>query len=415
VIARVVEWVALHGGPPHGYEWDPTTGRRLGLLPAHAVPWERAQPHGPGTRVVAKLFGSFTNALLAAGHAARPTPALALQERVVAARALTADGQSRAAIAELLGVRADTVRDYLTATSCEGCGRFVVTRKPRCSQCALAAGRRALPSRDQVIARIRDWHQETGAPPTEPAWRRRRFNRWGDKWEREWPAWPSTQDVYRHFPTWAAAVSAAELRPFRRSWTRQQAADALRDLAANGETPTLEQIHAAARDDQCPWPSTLADLFGNNAAAMRAAGLTPRASALTSREEVLDALAAALVEYGRRPKQREWTADRRHPAIPTIRKYLGSYVEGFEQAAKRAGIELVDPMSDTGMLRTLATQLAARGGRITKADWDRDHLKPAGKTYALRFGSFANAVALATNPSATSRTAPGARRLPSDQ
>jgi len=388
--------MARYGRLPHGYEWDPTTGRRLGLLPAHEVIWERDHPYWPGTRVVSNLFGSFTNALVVAGCDVRPTPAVALQERVRVARALTADGQSSAAIAELLGVRRETVRDYLHATMCEDCGRFVVTRKARCSQCALAVVRREPPTREEVITRIRDWHRQVGAPPSEPAWRRRRFNRWGDKWEREWPAWPCTQDVYRHFDTWAGAVRAAGLRPARRSWTKQQAIAALRTLAAEvSDTPTLDQIRDAARDGRCPWPATLRDLFGSNAAAIGAAGLQPRTAALTSRAEALDALATALSEYGRRPTQREWTTDRRHPTIPTIRKYLGGFVEGFEQAAEHAGINLVDPMSDEGLLRALAQELARRGGNITRADWERSGLSPAGKTFTARFGSFARAVALA--------------------
>src|SRR3954470_13094232 len=100
------------------------------------------------------------------------------------------------------------------------------------------------PSKTTIVRELRRWNRETGEPPRSTDW-----SEPGGKWEREYPAWPSTGDVLARFDSWPAALEAAGLRPHRRSWTREQIVVALQTWAGrHGRAPYDTEWHAAARD-----------------------------------------------------------------------------------------------------------------------------------------------------------------------
>ncbi len=74
----------------------------------------------------------------------------------------------------------------------------------------------------RIVAAMRAWAEETGAPPRSWEWypgSARSAGLMGDaesKWEREHPRWPGNTTVYRYFDSWASALLAAGLRPFAR-------------------------------------------------------------------------------------------------------------------------------------------------------------------------------------------------------
>jgi Homing endonuclease associated repeat len=75
---------------------------------------------------------------------------------------------------------------------------------------------------------------ETGAPPRVTDWT-------GDneKWDREYPRWPSRLAVTERFGGWPAALEAAGFAPYVRRWSDQEIVAALRALAGElGRAPT---------------------------------------------------------------------------------------------------------------------------------------------------------------------------------
>ena len=71
-------------------------------------------------------FGSWCNGLRAANLPARiPDHELPRRERVELAARLHAAGERVSVIADMLGVHPSTVRAYLTAETCDGCGALL--------------------------------------------------------------------------------------------------------------------------------------------------------------------------------------------------------------------------------------------------------------------------------------------------
>jgi hypothetical protein len=75
---------------------------------------------------------------------------------------------------------------------------------------------------ERIVAAMREWASETGAPPRSWEWcpgAARSAGLMSDadsKWEREHPRWPGNTTVYRYFSSWPAALEAAGLPPFVR-------------------------------------------------------------------------------------------------------------------------------------------------------------------------------------------------------
>jgi hypothetical protein len=226
IIAALHDWTRDTGEPPRSYEWSPGTARSLGRYNERAARWEREWPRWPGADTLRYHFGRFTQALEAAGFPVRPLVfELSLSGRVEAARRLAAAGEPMVAIADHLDVHPTTVRNYLRARSCRDCGTAVVSDAERCLRCALKRRRERAWTREEIVAALRAWTADTGAPPTASEW---------DYGERAAPEW--LRD-----PGALALRSAGPL--------------ALRKLGggpAGGRLPgALAPVHPR-RDDRCP-------------------------------------------------------------------------------------------------------------------------------------------------------------------
>jgi hypothetical protein len=87
ILAKIGEWVALHGEPPSMRDWEPSRARRAG----QAWRAERFEGGGwPSARMVVAQFGAFTTAIREAGFEPRRRPSrlkpkLAGREQIVAA------------------------------------------------------------------------------------------------------------------------------------------------------------------------------------------------------------------------------------------------------------------------------------------------------------------------------------------
>ena len=73
IVTALHTWAAEHGRPPRSYEWAPASGRAGGLVGPEPVRYELEHPRWPSTVMVAEHFGSWSDALRAAGLPARIT------------------------------------------------------------------------------------------------------------------------------------------------------------------------------------------------------------------------------------------------------------------------------------------------------------------------------------------------------
>lgn len=270
VLARLVEWAAEHGGPPRAYDWNPPMARAMGLPTAGCDRWEREHPRWPGHATVVRYFGTWAQALHAAGLALPPPERdLSLSERVQAARRLRVDGLTKREIADVLGVSVRTVGNYLAAQPCLRCAQPVVkSGSGLCRGCVIAARPPAPWTQSAVLAALRRWEQQTGAQPTPSDWGDRRAAR--DRWHREQPAWPSYGQVVRLFGGWRAMLEAGGRAPLTRAWSGEEIVHALRRHArAHGRLPTARQWTRRGPDH--PPASTVVLRFGSWSAALHAA------------------------------------------------------------------------------------------------------------------------------------------------
>ncbi len=143
-----------------------------------------------------------------------------MAERVLAARGLAARGYGADHIATRLEVSPATVRNYLRARDCPGCGEPMPTPSAdRCRECTRhePTVTRAW-TRAEVAEAIRAWTAEHGAPPRYRDWTPGR----GAAWAAESPRWPSAAVVaslYRgRADPWNAALRAAGAAPHGRRW-----------------------------------------------------------------------------------------------------------------------------------------------------------------------------------------------------
>lgn len=342
IVAALLDWTQEWRRPPRQSDFQPQLARALGLADEAETVWERRHPRYPSVGAVAWHFGSWREALAAAGLPHRPEPELPLNDRVRVARSMLAGGMTRLEVADVLRVSVGSVRNYALAQPCPACATsFVVSpRGVVCGPCERdqrAARRPPDRSRESVLEAIRAWEAETGSVPLEGDWRVRTRGAGAGrdgKWEAEYPRWPTGRDVRRYWPTWADAVREGGLRPSLVQWTREECDIALRALVAElGRTPTKREIDAAAVERRVPSTPTITKRYGSVRAAWRTLGLMPRRPVEYTDQELLDLLAAALAVFGRRPTEMEWRAERRSPDASTIRARFGSFRGGFERAA----------------------------------------------------------------------------------
>ena len=149
ILAALRRWTAEVGRPPTCLDLDPSRARRLGDT-ARVARFEAGS--WPTTRMVCSRFGTFNDALRAAGLPARPTP-----------------------------------------------GRKANLRSPH-----------------EILAAIRAWTLRHGDPPVQTDWDPFRARRTGQAWrvdrytEGDWPSLPT---VRKHFGGLPAAIHAAGLEP----------------------------------------------------------------------------------------------------------------------------------------------------------------------------------------------------------
>jgi Homing endonuclease associated repeat len=96
----------------------------------------------------------------------------------------------------------------------------------------------------RIVAALRKWTCEVGAPPRSYEWCPASARPAGligpedSKWEREHPRWPGNTTVYRYFDSWAAALEAAGIKPLwpaRAEGTLAERVESARRMHAAGE------------------------------------------------------------------------------------------------------------------------------------------------------------------------------------
>lgn len=397
VLAALGAWEAAMGFAPRAYEWNPCTARHAGLLGPEASRWEREWPRWPSHGTVARYFGSFGEGLLAAGFAGRRRPALSLHDRVGAARRLSADGLSAPEIADLLELHPRTVREYLRSGDCRACGAALATSvSMRCPDCARGETNAPSRTREQVSAAMREWAAEAGRPPTKADWRAGPRNRPPNRWEREWPRWPSAGQALVHFESWEELLRAVGLKPHRRfRWSGQEIVAALRRFAEReGRPPTEGDWETNGADH--PGRVTVRNHFGSWRAGLVAAGL-PCEREQWDREAILEAIRCFADCHGRPPSSQEWRlkGPERNPTSSVVRRHFGS----FTAALAAAGFERHRrAFADEEALHALRAYFQENARIPTVREWQELGRSPSAGGLIKRFGGWNAALEAAGVP-----------------
>jgi hypothetical protein len=270
---------------------------------------------------------------------------------------------------------------------------------------------------ERILAALRDWFVTFGETPLSYEWSPRSAELLGlpmagaRRWMREYPRWPSTATVCRHFGLWAEAVRAANLPPARVVAPGRGLAErveAARRLSAAGhgaaEIAALLDISArtvrayltAGSCRDCGGPAVTTDRC-------------PRCAARRSsqphwtREQVIRAVRAWVREERRAPTTGDWTptgdATRkwgreypRWPSYVTVSTLFGSWRKGLEAAGVRSRRKRWDPDAITAALRKFA---AVNGRAPTSADLQRYEELPSPGTVRAHHGSLQAALGAA--------------------
>lgn len=393
MIEALRDWTDELGEPPRSYEWSPGTARTAGLETARVRRWEREHPRWPSATTVNNYFGPWwSDALDAAGLPVRWRPgwSVPLPERVEAARRMSAEGHSAAAVADILGVTATTVRAYLRASACHGCGGPVV--KPgHTGLCVECVGQMHKPhfTRDEILAAFVRWTQETGEPPQREDWAPTDDS--SRKWAHEHPRWPSYMTVRTVFGSWTSGLEAAGYPPLRREWGPEDTQAALRRFAQErGRSPTQEDLTQPPAD--MPAVHHLTYKWGSFNRALEAAGLVP-GRRFWSRDAILDAIRAFAERHGRAPLSTDWmhsTAE--HPWYGTITEQFGSWPAALEAAGF---VPSKIAWTRESMLEAIR-RFADEHGRAPKStEWKRRDPGgrwPGSSQILARFGSWSSAM-----------------------
>jgi hypothetical protein len=274
IVSALRAWAAATGRTPRRGDW---TGERPGRAGAAQLKWMREHPRWPSSSCVADHFGTWSAALeRAALPVRRLTYPTTVAERVLTARELAARGRGAAEIADRLGVSPATVRNYLQARDCPGCGEPMPSPgAERCRECT-----RHEPTvtrvwtRAEVARAIRAWTAEHGAPPRYRDWTPGRCAAWAA----ESPRWPSAAVVaalYRgRADPWNAALRAAGAAPHGCRWPDAAVRAALAGFWARAGRPP-EPADLAAPDWSGPSRETLRRRYGGVVAAWELLGPAP--------------------------------------------------------------------------------------------------------------------------------------------
>ena len=279
ILRALRDWTVEMGGPPRRQHWS---GEHPESASAAQRKWMREHPYWPSSSCVAAHFGSWGNALRAAGLPVRsPSFDDAVAERIETAWRLRATGHRIRVIAQELGVSVSTVHNYLNAGRCPQCGGPIASpRAERCLSCT--AHEPTIPrvwTRGAVRRAIRAWATEHGRAPCYHEWTPSRSH--PGVWEADSPRWPSAAvvcDIYCEFlsPWNAALVDAGAMVRFQR-WTDDAIRAALAEFwTRTGRPPGPADLRTTGW--QGPVAKTMRRRYGSLERAWEALGPVPGAS-----------------------------------------------------------------------------------------------------------------------------------------
>jgi len=278
-------------------------------------------------------------------------------------------------------------------------------------------GRRGSWDEPAILAALRDWAAETGAPPRSEAWSGNRPEHAGPeqrKWMREHPRWPSGSCVRAHFGSWSAALEAAGLPAWRLTFDDPVAerVAAARRLAASGRTvvevaarlgvsaSTAGNYLRAGRCPGCGGPVV-------KPGAERCAACTrhePTVARTWTRDDVLEAVRAWRAEHGGAPTYRAWTPSRatpgrweaespRWPSAAVVCQLFAGHPDPWNAALAEAGEPIrFRRWSDTRIRAALARFWAGHGRQPAADDLRGPHWDgPSARTLRRRFGGLDDA------------------------
>jgi hypothetical protein len=271
IAGALLDWAEMHREPPRVLDWCPVERSQPRY---RAQVWAEHYPRWPEASTVVRICGSWRGALLAAGLPVdRPPLTLPLQRRIAAARTMRAAGLTHVEIAAELGVHRSVVGTYMRAHLCD-CGQSYVVVGWRCNGCANRRSPTRRWTRKELVDALRRWAQLEGRAPTSTDWRSGEGG--CERWQREYPRWPSVNQVEREFGSWNGALKAAGMPTVHRmDIPRSEALTALRDAyRVLGPRLTYRSYTAWAAEGRRPSTSVLVNHFGTFNEARQAAGIT---------------------------------------------------------------------------------------------------------------------------------------------
>ncbi len=325
---------------------------------------------------------------------------LSLSERVEIARHLDRAGLEAGEIAELFYVTPETVRAYLRADACPDCGGPVVSRGARrCRGCAARLARPAGWGAEEIVAALRAWAEEHGAPPSGLDW-----NPTEDttlQWAREYPRWPATGQVRYTFGSWGQALEAAGLGTRNRRWDRKSIIAAFHAFAErHNRSPTTAELEG---ENELPSRETIVrhcgslDAFREALEAQKGAkpanGWLPLVNQRWNRKRIVKAIKTFAAEHGRPPTTNDWKrASADHPGVGSVVNHFGSFAAGLAEAGYVAQRTYWDR---DRIVAAINSHLSEHGELPTPRGWltrDPTGARPALHNVRRHFGSWANAL-----------------------
>lgn len=268
-------------------------------------------------------------------------------------------------------------------------------------------------SEEEVLLALRDWAHRHGAPPRAYEWEpaaAAALGRTAERWELEYPRWPSYGTVKRLCGSWRGALLAAGLP----SHTPLEGTASERARAARSST--LSAVELADLLGVSPWtvrtyrradvcPQCCAELKIKAEAALcqpcRLEQPRDRRVISFSREEIVEAMRAWALETGSPPKSWDWSLDNQkweseYPRWP-VRSLVYDRWGGWNDALGAAGLpawrRTWDPEE---VLQALRDWADARGRSPLSSEWSQasDGL-PSLAAVGTAFGGWSEALAAA--------------------
>lgn len=265
----------------------------------------------------------------------------------------------------------------------------------------------------RIVAALREWTLEVGAPPKTYEWcpgAARSAGLMGPqecKWEREHPRWPGNTTVYRYFESWAAALEAAGIKPRYQgspegtlaervhAATRMHAAGRrIRAIADTlGVRPQTVRRYLKAH----PCQECAAPVVGEGNLCNRCA--TRKANPMRwSEEEVIAAVRRWTRLEGQAPRNTDWRAVRRGGAERWEAEFpdwppasVGTLIfGGWIKLLQAAGVEVVHPSWKPEQILAALRGYVQEFGRSPskeELEWPPTGY-PSSRTVRRHFGSF---------------------------